>query len=51
MKAAVVTGFAEPLIIQDRHIPEPGPGQILVKNHLQGHQGRTRDTVERVAVF
>ena len=31
MKAAVVTGFTEPLEIQDRPIPAPGPGQVLVR--------------------
>jgi alcohol dehydrogenase, propanol-preferring len=31
MKAAVVTGFHEPLQIQDIPVPEPGPGQLLVK--------------------
>jgi len=33
MKAAVVTSFTEPLEVQDREIPEPGPGQVLV--HLE----------------
>ncbi|MFL2002298.1 MULTISPECIES: alcohol dehydrogenase AdhP [unclassified Microbacterium] len=31
MKAAVVISFTEPLQIQQRAIPEPGPGQILVR--------------------
>ncbi|GAA2072035.1 alcohol dehydrogenase AdhP [Microbacterium hatanonis] len=31
MKAAVVTSFTEPLQIQQRAIPEPGPGQVLVR--------------------
>jgi propanol-preferring alcohol dehydrogenase len=31
MKAAVVTDFTQPLEIQDRPIPEPGPGQVLVR--------------------
>jgi len=30
MKAAVVTSFEAPLEIQERDIPEPGPGQVLV---------------------
>lgn len=30
MKAAVVTSFTEPLEIQDRPVPEPGPGQVRV---------------------
>ncbi|MGC4112081.1 MAG: alcohol dehydrogenase AdhP [Nocardioides sp.] len=33
MKAAVVTGFTEPLDIQERPVPTPGPGQVLV--HLE----------------
>lgn len=31
MKAAVVTGFASPLEIQERAVPTPGPGQVLVR--------------------
>jgi propanol-preferring alcohol dehydrogenase len=31
MKAAVVTGFSEPLQIVDRNIPAPGPDQVLVR--------------------
>ena len=31
MKAAVVISFTEPLQIEQRAIPEPGPGQILVR--------------------
>jgi propanol-preferring alcohol dehydrogenase len=30
MKAAVVTGFEDPLAIEEREIPVPGPGQVLV---------------------
>ena len=33
MRAAVVRQFGEPLVIEDRPIPEPGPGQITV--HMQ----------------
>lgn len=31
MKAAVVREFGKPLVIEEVRIPEPGPGQILVK--------------------
>ncbi len=31
MKAAVVHSFTEPLVIEDRPIPEPGPEQVLVR--------------------
>jgi propanol-preferring alcohol dehydrogenase len=31
MKAAVVTGFEAPLEIQERDVPDPGPGQVLVR--------------------
>ncbi|WP_315705989.1 MULTISPECIES: alcohol dehydrogenase AdhP [unclassified Bradyrhizobium] len=31
MKAAVVKAFGKPLVIEDVPIPEPGPGEILVK--------------------
>jgi alcohol dehydrogenase, propanol-preferring len=36
MKAAVVTDFTEPLQIQDVPIPEPGPGQVLVRIEASG---------------
>ena len=31
MKAAVVHEFGKPLAIEDVPIPQPGPGQVLVK--------------------
>ena len=36
MKAAVVTDFTKPLEIQDREIPEPGPGQVRLAVHAVG---------------
>jgi len=36
MKAAVVTAFKQPLVIEDRPIPEPGDGQVLVKIEASG---------------
>jgi propanol-preferring alcohol dehydrogenase len=36
MKAAVVTGFRDPLQIQQLPTPEPGPGQLLVKIEASG---------------
>ena len=36
MKAAVVTSFTEPLEVQDREIPAPGPGQVLVRMEATG---------------
>lgn len=36
MKAAVVTDFRTPLQIEDRPIPEPGPGQVLVRIEASG---------------
>jgi len=36
MKAAVVKEFKRPLIIEDRLIPEPSDGQILVKIEASG---------------
>ena len=36
MKAAVVTEFQAPLEIQDLPIPEPGPGQVLVRMETSG---------------
>jgi hypothetical protein len=31
MRAAVVPGFGQPLVIEDRPVPEPGPGQVVVQ--------------------
>jgi propanol-preferring alcohol dehydrogenase len=36
MKAAVVTSFSSPLEIQDVPIPEPGPGQVLIRMETSG---------------
>lgn len=36
MKAAVVHEFGKPLLIEEVPTPEPGPGQILVKNEACG---------------
>jgi alcohol dehydrogenase, propanol-preferring len=36
MKAAVVTGFGSPLEIQDLPVPEPGPGEVLVRMETSG---------------
>jgi len=36
MRAAVVPGFGQPLIIEERAIPEPGPGQVVVAMEASG---------------
>jgi alcohol dehydrogenase, propanol-preferring len=36
MKAAVVTDFGSPLQIQDLPVPDPGPGQVLVRIETSG---------------
>ncbi len=36
MRAAVVPGFGQPLIIQERPVPEPGPGQVVVRMEASG---------------
>jgi propanol-preferring alcohol dehydrogenase len=36
MRAAVVRSFGEPLMIEERPIPEPGPGQIRVRIETSG---------------
>lgn len=36
MKAAVVREFKKPLTLEDRPIPEPGPGQVLVRIEASG---------------
>src|SRR5690348_5004917 len=36
MRAAVVPGFGQPLVIEDRPVPEPGPGQVVVQMEASG---------------
>lgn len=36
MKAAIVTAYDQPLTIEDIPVPEPGPGQVLVKIEASG---------------
>lgn len=36
MKAAVVTAFGQPLVFDDREVPTPGDGQVLVKIEASG---------------
>ena len=36
MRAAVVPGFGQPLVIEDRPVPEPGPGQVVVRMEASG---------------
>jgi len=36
MKAAVVTDFRAPLSVQERDVPRPGPGQVLVRMETCG---------------
>jgi alcohol dehydrogenase, propanol-preferring len=36
VKAVVVRKFAEPLVIEDRPIPEPGPGQVTAQMQASG---------------
>jgi alcohol dehydrogenase, propanol-preferring len=36
MKAAVVHEFGRPLVIEDRPVPEPGPGQVMVRMEASG---------------
>ena len=36
MRAAVVRSFTEPLVIEDRPMPEPGPGQVRVRIETSG---------------
>jgi propanol-preferring alcohol dehydrogenase len=36
MRAAVVPGFGQRLVIEDRPMPEPGPGQVVVRMEASG---------------
>jgi propanol-preferring alcohol dehydrogenase len=36
MKAAVARQFGQPLVLEDRPVPEPGPGQVTVRMEASG---------------
>jgi alcohol dehydrogenase, propanol-preferring len=36
MRSAVVRSFREPLVIEERPIPEPGPGQVVIQMEASG---------------
>jgi len=36
MKSAVVRAFGQPLVIEDRPIPGPGPGQVAIRMEASG---------------
>ncbi len=36
MRAAVVTSFDRPLVVEDRPVPTPGPGEVLVRIETTG---------------
>ena len=36
MRAAVVRAFGQPLTIEEMPIPEPGPGEVLVRIEASG---------------
>jgi propanol-preferring alcohol dehydrogenase len=36
MRAAVVPGFGQPLVIEDRPLPDPGPGQVVIRMEASG---------------
>jgi alcohol dehydrogenase, propanol-preferring len=36
MRAAVVRAFGQPLVIEERPVPEPGPGQVVVRMEASG---------------
>ena len=36
MRAAVVPGFSQALVIEDRPVPDPGPGQVVVRMEASG---------------
>ena len=36
MRAAVVPGFGQPLVIEERPVPDPGPGQVVVRMEASG---------------
>ena len=36
MRAAVVRGFGQPLVIEDRPLPDPGPGQVVIRMEASG---------------
>ena len=36
MKAAVLREFGKPLVIEEKPVPKPGPGEVLVKIMASG---------------
>ena len=42
MRAAVVPGFGKPLVIEDRPVPEPAPGQVVIRMEASGAPGTGR---------
>ena len=36
MKCAVVRAFGQPLVIEERAIPRPGPGQVVIRMEASG---------------
>src|ERR1700740_921428 len=36
MRAAVVPGFSQPLVIEARPVPVPGPGQVVIRMEASG---------------
>ena len=36
MKSAVVRAFGQPLVLEDRPIPRPGPGQVVIRMEASG---------------
>jgi propanol-preferring alcohol dehydrogenase len=36
MRSAVVRTFGQPLVIEDRPVPEPAPGQVVIRMEASG---------------
>jgi len=36
MRSAVVRAFGRPLVIEDRPVPEPAPGQVVIRMEASG---------------
>ena len=42
MRSAVVRQFGAPLVIEDRPIPEPAPGQVVIRMEATGRSSQPR---------
>ena len=47
MKVGVLKEFGKPIVIEERPVPKPGPGEVLIKTVGCGLCGNTRHTEDK----